>query len=176
MQEDSSIDDIYEELHRRQKLQPTELRSQLTERFVTDLLQNSNLDISLGEYLNIHSAKPSKHNLANGGEELGLHKKFDTGKDQASENITVTNKLIGLLDDLEKEVGMEDEIFELDEIDLSCMTGKARKELEKNLFINHKKKIRQSGDNRIRNYSNTNIEIGKESSMSPLSLRQYNME
>lgn len=151
MQEDSSLDDIYQELKKRQVDKPTEQKSEFAEKFVTDLLRNSDKDISLGEYLSI-----------------------STPEEEVTESKTVTNKLIGLLDDLEKEVGMEDEIFELDELDLSCMTGKARKELEKNLFINHKKKIRQSGDNRIRNYSNTNIKIGKEESMSPLSLRQYN--
>ena len=156
MQEDSSLDDIYQELKKRQNNNLPELKSELSERFVSDLVRNSNKDISLGEYLNMNNTQ-----------------------DGTSECTTIVSKLIGLLDDLEKETGMEDEIFELEELeelDLCCMTGKARNELEKNLFINHKKKIRQSGDNRIRNYSNVNIKIGKESSMSPLSLKRYNAD
>ncbi|MBT6843408.1 MAG: hypothetical protein HOA17_06380 [Candidatus Melainabacteria bacterium] len=150
MQDDSSIDEIYQELKKRQVDKPTEQKSEFAEKFVTDLLRNSDKDISLGEYLSI-----------------------STPEEEVTEIKTVTNKLIGLLDDLEKEIGMEDEILELDELDLGCMTGKARNELQKNLFINHKKKVRQSGDNRIRSYSNTNVKIGKEASMSPLSLKRY---
>lgn len=157
MQDDMSLDDIYQELKSNETKTRSERKTELGQRLVSDLISNADMDISLGEYLKLGEV----------------------------DSVSPGNKLIGLLDDLEKETDMEEEIDEMldldlddeDELegyDLSGIRTKQRQDIEKNLFINHKKRVRQSGPIRIKSYANTNARLTEESELRPLSLKRYN--
>ena len=113
--------------------------------FLANLMQAADKDMNLGDYLRTES----KH-----------------------DELFPRDKLFGLLDDLEDEKKMDER--ELDEYDLSSIDQGQQRELEKQLFVNHKNKVRQSAGKRIKSYANSNAKLSKESSMRPLSLKKYN--
>lgn len=157
MQDDSTLDDLYQELLSKAKaneaVTQSTLKSELGQSFVSDLVKNSDKDISLAEYLKLGEKK--------------------------DDSIQANNHLISLLDDLEKGTTMNEDILEeiedeLDDIDISSVRYKQRDDMEKNLFINHKKRIRQSSTSRINPYANTQSKISEETELRPLSLKRYN--
>lgn len=145
MQDDFELDRIVSEL-KKYKTETSSKNSKQSfgDSFVKKLVRDSDQDISLGEYLQAHCE---------------------------DEELFPSDKLYGLLNELDEEQDMDE--LELERYDLSSINATQRKVFEKNLFINHKNKVRQSSDKRINAYANSHAKLAKEASMRPLSLKRY---